>query len=398
MNVVIVCYYYPPTEGPAGERIYFFAKKLSDKNINVVVLSADAGGERYYPDLDNVKNIKVGDATDLRKKTNFILAKKILSVLKFRFHILKSFEFLFNLTPHGKWKNEVLSKIESGQIALPQKIDFVISSFPDRSSIDVGKVISAQSGAKWIIDYRDLWSLNHYSGHSSITKAFLGWKEKAIVADAQALIFATNSFMNEFKTYFNLSMKMISIYNGYNPLDQERIGVRDPKLPFSIVYTGSLYGGKRDISHFFDLLEQVPGSVFTICLLSYSEDGEYIKSVFPRHLTDRVLVRYEVPHNETIKLQKSADILALIVMNNGLDFSYSTAKIFEYMNAGVKIVSNASKGSEIDNILFETKSGCLIGDFVVSDDITDRGNRNILPYSRDVQNEKLYELLLSLKI
>jgi len=120
------------------------------------------------------------------------------------------------------------------------------------------------------------------------------------------------------------------------------------------------------------------GSVFTIYLLSYSEGGEYIKSVIPRHLTDRVLVRYEAPHNETIKLQKSADILALIVMNNGLDFSYSTAKIFEYMNAGVKIVSNAAKGSEIDNILFETKSGCLIGDFVVSDGITDRNNRNIL--------------------
>ena len=397
MNVVIVSYYYPPSAGPAGERVYFFAKKLSDKKINVFILSANLGGDRHYPDLENVTHIQVGELASMAQKNRFIIVKRILSFFKVKFHILKSFGFLFNITPHGKWKNEVLNKLKFGELHLPDKIDYVISSFPDRSSIDVGKVVASATGSKWIIDYRDLWSINHYSGHSSLTKFFLVWKEKKIIKDSNALIFGSDGLMNDFIAHFDLSMKMISIYNGYNPLDQIKIERIKNDLPTSIVYTGSLYGGKRDITPFFNLLEEIPNSIFTICLLSYAEDGQYLTSVIPNHLSDRVLVRYEVPHNETIELQKRADILTLIVMNNGLDSSYPTAKIFEYMNAGVKIVSNASRGSEIDKILIETNAGCLIDDFETYNLIDNFENRSIRQYSREVQNEKLYELLQSLK-
>ncbi|MDA8865585.1 hypothetical protein N9I24_04810 [Gammaproteobacteria bacterium] len=397
MNVVLVSYSYPPSEGPAGERIYFFAKKLSDKKINVVILSANSGGERHYPDLDNVKHIQVGELVDLRYKSGFSLAKKVISFFKLKFHILKSFKFLFDLTPHGRWKNEVLNKIKSGHIRLPNQVDFVISSFPDRSSVDVGKVIANQYKAKWIIDYRDLWALNHYSDHSSITKLYLGWKEKLIIKNSCALIFASDGLMSDFKTYFNLPTKMLSIYNGYNPLDQKRKEPRNLDAPFSIVYTGSLYGGKRDISPFFKLLDEIPDSVFKICLLSKYADSDYIESIIPDHLSNRILIRYEVPHNETIELQKSADILALVVTNDGIDFSYPTAKIFEYMKAGVEIVSNARPGSEIDKILLETKSGCLIDNYIAKGQNPEFNKRNILKYSREVQNEKLYNLLISLK-
>jgi hypothetical protein len=397
MNIVIVSYYYPPSEGPAGERLYFFAKKLSERRCNVIVLSANLGGGRYYPDLENVKHIQVGECPSFKGERRFNAAKKVLSFFKIKFHLLKSFNFLFNITPHGKWKSEVIDRIKSGNIKLPGNVDYVISSFPDRSSIDVGKIVSSYTGAKWIIDYRDLWSINHYSAHSTIVKSFLVWKEKEAIKDSKALIFASDSLMNDFKVYFNLSMKMISIYNGYNPLDSNIIKCKNKGLPFSIVYTGSLYGGKRDVTPFFNLLEEIPDSVFTIYLLSYVEDGKYINSVIPNHLSNRVLVRYEVPHNETIEVQKCADILALIVMNDGCDSSYPTAKIFEYMKTGIQIVSNASKNSEIDKILLETGSGCLIDEFKHSDRVEPLAKKNILKYSREVQNEKLYNLLESLK-
>ena len=157
--------------------------------------------------------------------------------------------------------------------------------------------------------------------------------------------------------------RCFSIPHGFDPeIFFNSTNNLDSKL--TITYTGSLYKGKRNPEILFNAINNLinKGSIKSDDILVNFYGDECIKDVIKKLKIEK-FVKYKgrISREETLKKQKTSQILLLINGNSEIETSFYTSKMFEYLAAQRPILAIGKRGI-IQELLNETKSGVFCED------------------------------------
>jgi glycosyltransferase involved in cell wall biosynthesis len=265
----------------------------------------------------------------------------------------------------------------------------------------------------WIADWRDLWVDNH------IYRGLPGFRfverlmEKRWSQEADAITTVSKPLAEILRRKYG--NKVHVIYNGFDPEDfenlpMERVFPTDDT--FRIVYTGTIYTGKRDPAPLFKAV----GS-----LLQNKLNPEGLRIIFcgsnsdvsdiARKYSVNNIVEYAgfLPREVALRMQRDADALLFLEYESENVQGILTGKLFEYLFAGPPIIGvGVSDNSSVGQLLKRTGRGICLGinSDIIAEELIRRISekhassqkkimnfKSISEYSRKEQSEKMLRIL-----
>ena len=344
MNYLIISYYYPPRNGPGGERIAHLADSLANWGHQVDVVTRNWSGERSWENVQNVNviSIEINESNSSQKKINSV--KSFLKKQLQRFvdgRVLRTIPFYYFQQTDGKWLQQAVSLMNV------KSYDVIIASFPERNAIDLALKIR-KIDTKIIIDYRDLYSQSYYSDLPIFLNKFLIFYEKKLIKNVDRFIFASHGLCAKQTHLIPPTAKSSILYNGHIHSENSIKLIKSSKSIKKVGFFGSIYNAKMDIFSVIEKAKVTKNFLFYFYLLN-EEDLLLMKTLTVD--IKNIFINSAVGHSESLRLQKEMDFLLLLFRADGKDADVPTSKVFEYISTGIPIATNARKHYEVIQIL-----------------------------------------------
>jgi len=379
-KVLVISTTFPPRGGSSVQRITKFIKYLPNMGYLPVVVTCQESG-RTLNDVSLLADIPNGtdvyrlpkffwknadqptpyarpqeptDANQIRKKTGLI--NSIRLTLR---RLLFPDEYAF-------W---LLSAVKTGrEICRRGSIDLLFTSFGSPSALFAGYALKKLTGKPWIVDIRDMWSLNPIKGKKGQRPFPIGlldrFFEPILYRAADRIIVVSDHYQKMLIESFRVKPEKISIiYNGFDEDDFKSISLavrRNEK--FTIRYVGFLLREQR-LDGFLKALDEldragaVPKSQITVEFVGGSEP-DYIERLFKAAgLTDCLSIIGYQSHLRAIELMASADLLLLVP---GTGKGTITGKFFEYMRSCTPILMLDQENIDARNIITHVPHSCWV--------------------------------------
>ncbi len=379
-KVLIVSFYFPPTNSMAAVRVGKFAKYLPSFGWEPLVLTVDKikGLQQTLPlEIDNSNVIRttyfaLGSAifhrltgygrTDgqpprqnsKRMESLYKIARLGQSV--YTLPLLR----LLALEPIG-WYRPAISK--GLEIINRHKVDVIFSSYGPAMSHVIASRLHKETGIPWVADFRDLWSLNHY--HRKVQPFyFFGQKsEKKVMKGCNLLITVSEPFSDYLERLHN--KKVVTIHNGFDDEDYRQEVPLTRK--FTITYTGNIYAGKQDPTPLFKAIAELAGedkispANFEVRFFGGNSLASLAPAIEQYNLEDLVKIYGLVPFTESVKRQKESTILLQLMWTDNIsEKGIYTGKLFEYLGARRPILATGPEGGLVDRLLAESGAGIVV--------------------------------------
>lgn len=312
---------------------------------------------------------------------------------------------------------------EASKIMDEEEIDAIISSSWPITCHTIAKDLKEHHDIPWIADLRDLWNLNPYVSHTFIRDYFEKRLELKTFENADALTTTTDLAAETLSTLHPMS-KIVPILSGYDKDDfkflDELVSKNDDfsndfseKLKF--IYAGSLYGGKRDPTYFFEAIRQLEdeGKVDSSKIsIEFYGDSTALEEIASRYgLLDIVHIGGKIAHEEVLKKQLESDVLLLISWDNEKEKMFIPGKIYEYFALKKPVLSIGYKEGSLKDLIEETKVGYHVSSLEstkeallnIYDEFVEKGtvelssDINIEDYSMENMAKKFADLLNELE-
>ena len=246
-----------------------------------------------------------------------------------------------------------------------RKIDAVFVSSLPHFVLWIGQQLHNEFDIPWIADHRDIvdqealpdcksFLIKHYYSFQRFKKVF---QEARLTRTASAITTVSEPLAEKLRARNEAPVHVIM--NGYDPDDFTNIEVKkNNKDIFQIAYFGSFFGNRHP-GCFLDGLDMVckiePKVAGKIQVWFYGKSSDLINKYIVRRTCASLIKKGGfLPHCEALKRQRQVDVLYLISHpSKGI----VTGKIFEYINAGVPVISVPGDDDITDRILKETGTG-----------------------------------------
>ena len=350
MKILFITYFFAPYNCIGAVRTTRTAELLMKKGHDVKIISADR--QNLDPNLIyefSDKNIYRTKWIDLEKPIYFFGGKdriksinnslhkasikgKILSFLKSSFHRVISFpDKYIGWYPYAFNQAKQLMSSEW----MP---DVIYASATPYTSLLIAQKISNKYGIPWVGELRDLWSDNHYGYSWWIDKKI----EKSILKSSSSLITVSEPLTEILKQKYP-NIPSHTILNAFDDKDFKIDTEKITKKNINIVYTGSVYEGKRDPTPLFEALISNEELRKFVQVDFYGNNLGFVDSLIKKYnLHECVNLKGEVTREEALKKQSQADVLLLLTWNNIKERGVLTGKLFEYIGAAKPILSIGS--------------------------------------------------------
>jgi len=254
-TVLIISYSYPPMKNVGAIRIQGLANYLKKiDGYKVIILTAPCNRERaeldkeegiiLYETENNIPNqTQTNNTTRIIKFTNNI--KETMYKNKLLYQAVSALvENIYFPDKMTDWYDSALQETEN--IIKHHKIDAIITSSTPFTCHLIGKYIKMRYNIPWIADLRDLWSQNHYIV-TEICRKRHQQLEKNTLEYADAITTVSEPLKRRLADIYT-EKKIFSIPNGF---EDEILNINLNKKinldkKFTITYTGTLYGHKRN--------------------------------------------------------------------------------------------------------------------------------------------------------
>jgi len=380
MKVLFVVTAFYPEQAIGSIRISKFAKYLHAQGVDISVISltpppwAARDESLYFEGLKNIswdvvdqsivfktifQKMRVatigtvpGNAGVASNASQSSIKSKIHSGAQFFYTLLKGIDWTIRIRKHAL-KN---SKFKD--------FDFIFCSYPSFASPFSGIQLKKLGiGRQLVVDFRD----PILSAKTSVFNIrYL--LQKYILKNTDLVTFVSKGVKNQVNKSIPSSNYLIAP-NGFDLKDQENLEVTNidisTRCTLRFVYTGAIYGGKRDLRPFFEAISDIITSSNlnkSIIQLEYAgkEGHLFLSQASEYNLSDYVVDHGQLSRLDSLKLQKESDICLLATWNTSYEQGALTGKIFEYFmfkKPIVAIVVGDMAGSEIYNIIDSIGAG-----------------------------------------
>ena len=378
-KILFVAYYYPPIKAIGSLRPYYLSKEMA------------ASGWKVFVNTTSNRNIFTQDELPVSflEKIQFIetfdLHKIKFIILRMHHYLRRTMytkalrgeknrergadkigggrlrklldSFLINISYEGGWIYIVLSVWRSYRTVKRKKIKYIYSTFSPYSNHIIAYLLKMFCrDLIWVADFRDLppgIARNEMYGKSlqKILNNIIFSKVDIATTVSRGL---KHSLESHFKNCFVL-------YNGFNALQTDHENIHKTTPDFNIVYTGSLYGGKRNIEPILAALVDLVGR-YEIKFVYAGKDSFIVRELFERHGLSKILVdKGVIDRGAALKLQREAGVNLMVTWASKQEKGILTGKFFEYIQAGRPILCliNGEKDEELEEIVEKCKLGAV---------------------------------------
>lgn len=256
------------------------------------------------------------------------------------------------------------------RVAREQAVDVILSSASAGSVSGhfIARAVSRKLALPWVQEYRDIWVRNPWRGQQPYW--FRDWLElrweRRLLRDADRTIVVNeaNAKVLAGRHDSRLGARIRLVTHGYDPEDYSPTDASSCALPLRIVYTGSLYAGKRDVSPFFAAIRRlVDSEEVSISELEFvyagGDGGAVMRKASQAGVAAIVRNAGRVSMEAARQLQTDADLLLLLedADDNPWVRGNLGGKAFEYLGAGRPILALAHPRGAIASLYRETHAG-----------------------------------------
>lgn len=253
-----------------------------------------------------------------------------------------------------------------------QTFDVILSTYGPLSSLMLGFALKiSKPRAAWVVDFRD--SLPQESQSRAVRRVFLA-VERWAASGADLITVVSKGVREEMASRLEGSAPpMLTLTNSF---DERQLGSprtdsdvaaeieRGAPPVLKLVYAGSLYGGRRDLSPLLQAMGQVQrgrGSEPMIELHYAGNEGALLKALAEDHSVESAVVDHGfLGREESLALQRQADVLVVATWNTEAEKGILTGKFFEYLGASrpiLALVSGQAPNSELAELVRKGRFG-----------------------------------------
>lgn len=214
------------------------------------------------------------------------------------------------------------------------RADLIYVSVPPHTGFLVAKKLSERFAIPWIAEYRDLWTDHPYYTGPAWRERRERPQEDAIIRTAAGLVTVSDVWRDVLRDRFG--KPAITVLNGFDPDDYpaDPAATSDDPDRLEILYTGSLYPGRRDPTALFAAIARMGAAGAGVHVSFYGADVEMVSQMARRAgIPDQVSVRAAIPYKEIVALQRAADVLLLLRWSDPSELGVVPGKLFEYVGA-----------------------------------------------------------------
>jgi hypothetical protein len=342
-TVLFLAFYYPPENASGAARPFRFARYLSERGIDVDVISA-ARPELNLASAQGLERVP-GPGTSVAARAG---AAAGAAVQRF-------------LLPYNEQLPWVAPAVDAAlRILRRRSVSAVLSTSPPLATHIAAYALKHFTGLRWVADFRDPLRENPFRNRRW-PFSYDAWAERRIVACADAVVANNNAMAGVWRErYPRWRDKIAVVWNGFDPEEEVAAGAPPPRPYRLISHIGTLYGGRHpaallsSLERLFDSGRLDPASV-RVRLTGIIEPAilECFGSLFNR-LRDRGSLFWDghmVPKEEARQAAAGSDYLLLLDLNERDAGLQVPAKLFEYIRIGRPILAFTSAGSPAQWIL-----------------------------------------------
>ena len=243
------------------------------------------------------------------------------------------------------------------------KYDAILSTSGPFTAHKIAEKLCSEFGLPWIADYRDPWSQRKFTSFPVSTSRMLieGKYERKLLKSASMITAVSPNLAIELSDYHLKKSEVIM--NGFDP---ENI-IHDVTLrdKFTITYTGALYTKEtRDPTLLFTAVSELISSNIIpredIQIEFYGPTSDWMREEIHRYKLEDVVVQYGVvSKDEALQLQRTAQILLVLLWSGESSEGVIAGKIFEYFSA-LRPILATGQNDTVSNIFEVTKVGKCI--------------------------------------
>lgn len=360
MKILIVAIFFPPQNSIASLRPYTWAKYWAQWGHDVTVLTTpkplhpanlQTQEEQFciievpvfnkFTDGESGRQSskKLPDSADATQYPNGKLSgilRHLLNTVQARYGI---FNFARLPDKHDLWVLRGLPKVSN------TKWDAVVTTGGPYSVHFIGYALKRRGLADfWCLDWRDLWTDNHIYLGLPLVRIFERYLERMLHKKADVITTVSEPLAAILRS--KAGDKVTSIYNGFDPddyktLPQERIFPMDGV--FRIVYTGTIYPGKRDPTPLFRAIrllhEQGELAPSQLQVIMAGHNANLTEMAHSEKVEEYLQYAGFVSREDALRMQRDTDALLFLEFEAPGVKGILTGKLFEYLVAGPPIIA-----------------------------------------------------------
>ncbi len=373
MKILIISYYFAPTNTIASHRITALARHLDGKGHKVKVVTArhrsiprDFAADHSGIDVvetrpllfAGMQNRSSHMATSLRIKgahqdwLKRFYCQRLLAMLRRTKTIARHLTVWPDKQVGWAW----FALPAAWRITRRWGPDLIYASAPPATSMVVAAVVSKLTSVPWICEIRDRWADDPYYPRPQWRKAAERGLERAVLRSTKGIVTVSHTWSHAYSAQYGKPVE--TVYSGFDPGFYKGISTKPAAgLPLRIVYTGSIYAG-RDPSPLWSALAEMGDAASGVRVEFYGARRDEVLPGAERSGVARLVhVEEHVPHERAVSLQCGADVLLMLQWNNESEAGNVPGKLFEYIGAGRPILAMGFAGAEMARLIRELNAG-----------------------------------------
>ncbi len=261
------------------------------------------------------------------------------------------------------WKKPAIEA--SCEIIETEKIDAILSTSSPVTSHLIAHDLKKKYDIPWIADLRDLWNLNPYINHNPIRRVFEKRLEMKTFENVDILTTTTEIAQQTLKT-IHPDKKIVPVVSGFDPEDFENTKQSEYSEKLTLMYAGSLYGGKRDPSILFDSINQLIDenkiSKDKIIIDFYGDETNLRELSKKYNIESNVNIHGRITQKEVLTHQMNSDILLLISWMDESEKMFIPGKVYDCIGCKKPILSIGYREGSLKNLIEKTDIGYHVSD------------------------------------
>ena len=377
-RLLIITYYWPPTGGSGVQRWVKFSKYLPEFGWQPVVYTPEnpeqlARDESLLADIPacaEVVKTHISEPYEIYRRltggkqgqeVNPVNAQKKNWKQRLSLWVRGN---CFIPDPRVGWVRPSVRFLKKYLAEHP--VDAVVTTGPPQSVHLIGLGLKKALGLHWIADFRDPWTEMFYYKHLGLSAAADRRHhrlEQAVLDGADTVISVSPPVAADFQTKTRTPVVLIT--NGFDESDFKDAGSQSgmtgesPKL--RLVHTG-LFAADGNPLNLWDALarrcETDPDFRERLEIrLAGKVDAAITDAIRARGLGDNLVELGYLPHDETVREQRAADILLLPLHREPEYAKVLPGKIFEYLAARRPVLGIGQEDGAAASVLRDAGAG-----------------------------------------